>query len=478
MTFIRSLEEYGAEVSIRQAGIDFANSGYRLWHANKAGRDLLRAGIAPPDSGHPEFNSHADDIDYQIEADFSGLISPGMPNEVIRLGEIFGRLMNYGDGLYGGQFVGGMYAEAFFEDDISMIVAAGLECIPKESRYAETIRDVVKWHGSNPDDWQTTWQLIEDKYQKNPDNRLFSCSKDAFNIDAKLNGAYIVMGLLYGDGDIVKTAVISMRCGQDSDCNPSNAVGVLATIIGLEAMPEEYRSALNKGTKFSHTAYDFAGLIEVSIELVRTQVLRAGGRVETNDAGEEVFVIPSRPVQPSALEQSWEPGPTAGSTFTQEEIAMIKPPKESVLVDISEDVETFAPGWGVKACGAYMDPGLHAEIDGRANVLVTHPISAEEPAVLYRDYTVPEGARTVLHIEVGHHPDGDWQLGVSAGEDRLLTKNIDSSLTQNGWVEFDIDLSDYAGKKTWLILTNEANGGKFEAARWARIKIVTDPLTR
>jgi len=133
MTFLRTLELHGLDVPIRQAGIDFANSRYKLWHANKAGRTLLRSGIAPPDSGHPAFNKHADDIDYQIESDFSGLIAPGMPNIAIELGEKFGRLMNYGDGLYGGQFVGGMYAEAFFESDPEKIVRAGLECIPKGS---------------------------------------------------------------------------------------------------------------------------------------------------------------------------------------------------------------------------------------------------------------------------------------------------------------------------------------------------------
>ena len=134
MTFLRSLEVYGLDVSMRQAGIDFANSKYMLWHANKAGRDNLRKGIAPPDCSHPQFNSHADDIDYQIEADFSGLISPGLPNSVIALGEKFGRLMNYGDGVYAGQFVGGMYAEAFFEDDPIKIIEAGLKCIPEGSQ--------------------------------------------------------------------------------------------------------------------------------------------------------------------------------------------------------------------------------------------------------------------------------------------------------------------------------------------------------
>jgi len=143
MTFLQTLENHGWDCSIRQAGIDFANSGYRLWHANNAGRNNLRKGIAPPDSGHPQFNKHADDIDYQIEADFSGLIAPGMPQVTIELGEKFGRLMNYGDGVYAGQFVGGMYGEAFFEDDMVKIVEAGLKCIPARSQYAEMVRDML-----------------------------------------------------------------------------------------------------------------------------------------------------------------------------------------------------------------------------------------------------------------------------------------------------------------------------------------------
>ena len=79
MTFLRSLEQYGLDVSIRQAGIDFANSGYPLWVANDAGRKNLRNGIAPPDSSHPKFHNCAGAIDYQIEADYAGLIAPACP---------------------------------------------------------------------------------------------------------------------------------------------------------------------------------------------------------------------------------------------------------------------------------------------------------------------------------------------------------------------------------------------------------------
>ena len=325
MTFLRTLEVYGLGASIRQAGIDFANSGYELWHANKFGRKNLRAGIAPPDSGHPQFNSHADDIDYQIEADFSGLIAPGLPNTAIALGEKFGRLMNYGDGLYGGQFVGGMYTAAFFETDIEKIVRAGLACIPEGSQYHECIADVLRWHAEDPVDWAKTWQRIDEKYQRNPDYRRFSCGdrNDPFNIDAKINGAYIVMGLLYGDSDFDKTIAIATRCGQDSDCNPSNAAGVLFTTIGFENLPERFTRALDPEGVFTHTPYSFPKLVAVCDQLARQAVLAAGGRIEKDSGGNEVFVIPAIAPAPSPLEQCWAPGPIANAAYTDAEKALL-----------------------------------------------------------------------------------------------------------------------------------------------------------
>ena len=100
--------------------------------------------------------------------------------------------MNYGDGLYGGQFVGGMYAEAFFESDPLKIVEAGLKCIPSGSQYAEAVRDVISWYKEYPDDWEYTWELINKKYHEDPEYRKFTSFKEgsAQNIDAKLNGVW------------------------------------------------------------------------------------------------------------------------------------------------------------------------------------------------------------------------------------------------------------------------------------------------
>jgi len=470
MTFLRTLELHGFGVSVRQAGIDFANSGYPLWHANRAGRDNLRAGVAPPDSGHPQFNKHADDIDYQIEADYAGLISPGMPNVAIQLGEVFGRLMNYGDGLYGGQFFGGMYAEAFFEKDVVKLVEAGLRCIPQQSQYHECISDVLRWYREYPGDWSKTWQLVNEKYQLNPQYRRSSCTgpEADFNIDAKINGAYVVMGLLYGRGDPDKTIVIAMRCGQDSDCNPSNAGGILFTTIGFSRLPEKFTGALDPTGKFSHTPYDFPTVIDVCERLARHAVANCGGKIETNAEGEEYFIIPRQRPRPSAMEQCWDPGPPAYSRYTEQEMALIT---ADAGKDLSKAIATFAPGWKVAKCGTDMDPGLKDEVRGKKNVLLTHPLSETVGCVLSRTVELPANQVSILKLIVGHDPRGDWDLIVKANGKQLLRKTIGPDTTILGWTEVNIDLSSYSGQTVKLELINEPTDWRYEAAHWAEISI-------
>ena len=62
------------------------------------------------------------------------------------------------------------------------------------------IRDVIILHNQYPADWRAAWKELEAKW-----GDVDICGAgNPFNIDAKLNGAYIVMGLLYGEGDPVE----------------------------------------------------------------------------------------------------------------------------------------------------------------------------------------------------------------------------------------------------------------------------------
>ena len=72
--------------------------------------------------------------------------------------------MNYGDGWYGGVFVGAMYALAFLESDIENIVVQALKTIPKRSKFHQCISRVVQWYREEPNYWHRTWQLYNDTY--------------------------------------------------------------------------------------------------------------------------------------------------------------------------------------------------------------------------------------------------------------------------------------------------------------------------
>ncbi|HOX57626.1 MAG TPA: ADP-ribosylglycohydrolase family protein [Candidatus Paceibacterota bacterium] len=469
MTFLRTLEQYGLKVSIRQAGLDFANSGYPLWCANKAGRDNLRAGIAPPDSGHPKFNKCPNDIDYQIEADYSGLIAPGLPQFAIEMGEKFGRLMNYGDGMYAGQFVGALYAAAFFESDPVKIVETALQAIPAESQYAEMVRDLVAWYRADPNDWEKAWRLCQKKYRENPDYQKASNG----GIDCKINGAYVLLGLLWGQRDPDRTIIISMRGGQDSDCNPSSSAGVLFTTMGFANLPERFTKELNQTNIFSHTVYSFPKLIAVCESLARQVVKSAGGKV-ARERGEEVFYIPARAPQPSRLELSWAPGPIANSRYTPAEMSKIKVGNSPAQMHAA--LEKFAPGWQITNCGPDMDPGLRADWGGKKNVLVTHPLDDHTGCVLSKKTKVPAGKKATLRLVVGHDPQGDFDLIVRADGRELLRKPVSkATATSDPWLEQVVDISGFAGQKAPKIeLINQPSGWSFEAAYWAEISVVTE----
>ena len=453
MTFLQTLDKYGLDVSAKQAGLDFARTEFPLWHANSAARMNLRSGIAAPDSGNPTFNFHSDDIDYQIESDFAGLISPGLPNSAIQLGETFGRIMNYGDGLYGGQFVSCMYSEAFFESNPEKLVQAGLACIPPESQYAQAIRDVLSGWKANPKDWQVTWAAIQAKYQENPDYRKASCSDayfdKSFNIDAKINGAYVVLGLLYGQGDPVASMTIAMSAGQDSDCNPATAGGIISTVLGMNRLPEEFTSGLDVNKRWDYTEYNFTSLVKVSEALARKNVLRAGGRIEIDASGEEVFVIPIQKLEPRQLEQSWNPGPVTNSLFSSTELSSLTVGSSQ----LAQDVKTFAPGWRLVSCKEDETMGLKESLLGRSNVLLTKS-GDWMPCVLAVRVDFSKETKTTLHLETAAQKGHPWILVVRVNGEEIYRKENFSTSGKAGWIETNLNLEKFLGKKVLLEVIN------------------------
>ncbi len=400
LTFVEVFDKKGLDAPIEDFANAFAYAGYQLWHANLQARANILAGIMPPESGHWKNNPHADDIDFQIEADYAGIMAPGMPNAASYYCDGIGHMMNYGDGWYGGVYVAALYALAFVNDDVDFIVNEALKVLPEKSRYHRCIADVIKWHKENPTDWKYAWQKAQDNYTDETD-----CPSEpggTFRIDAVINGAYIVIGLLYGEGDFERTIDISTRCGQDSDCNPASAAGVLGTMLGYSNIPEKWMPNVREveDLPFAYTDISLNKASELSFKQALQVIEKNGGKV-----GKDFVKIKVQKPQAVRYEQSFE-----GISF-----------KEIVPVDqhaYNQDVEFSFNGSGIVLSGRLrnrQDGDYKAvtdiTVDGKpfATVEVGENQYTSQDHIFHA-YDLEEGDHTVkVHVR---NPRGDKQLWV------------------------------------------------------------------
>ena len=384
LTFVSAFERFGLDAPVDSIASAFAKSGYPLWHGNQAARYNILHGIMPPASGDWLNNPHADDIDYQIEADYAGLMSPGMPNTASAFSDKIGHIIAYGDGWYGGVFVGAMYSLAFVSRDVEFIVTEALKTIPAESTFHQCISDVIKWHKQFPSDWKQTWFECQKKWTQDygcPDG-VFT----AFDIDSKINSAYVAMGLLYGQGDYFKTIDIAARCGQDADCNPATAAGILGTMLGYSNIPEYWKKNLNEveDRDFAYTTLSLNKVYELGLRQALQVIARDGGKVK----GDEITIACQKP-QPVKLEQSF-----AGH-FPTEKVALNK--------QLSQIPEFSFTGIGVVFRGYVQCPDadyvarVEMVVDGKSVETASLPVSTSNARRndLFWKYQLAKGKHTV-----------------------------------------------------------------------------------
>jgi hypothetical protein len=301
LTFVNVIEQHGIDAPAERFAEAFARAGYQLWHANQMARYNILRGMKPPASGNWRNNPDADDIDFQIESDFIGLMSPGMPDAAAEIADRVGHIMNSGDGWYGGVYIATMYSLAFVSSDVNYVVTEGLKSIPVGTRFHQTISAVIDLHRQFPDDWKRAWFEIQKTWAEDvgcPDG-VFA----AFNIDARLNAAYVVLGLLYGKGDMTRTISIATRAGQDSDCNPSSAAGILGAMIGYSKIPAYWKQGLSdvEAIKFPYAGLSLTDVYGLSLKHSLDSIRRHGGKVV-----DDVVDVAVQPVKAVRVEQNFE----------------------------------------------------------------------------------------------------------------------------------------------------------------------------
>jgi len=137
-------------------------------------------------------------------------------------------------------------------------------------------------------------------------------------------------------------------------------------------------------------------------------------------------------------------------------------------------IQTVASGMRVNGVG---EGGVVRHEVFRNQVAVqTHPLDRKTPCVLSnKRVDIPQGKKTSLKLRVSHHPHGDWQLRVLAGE-QVIADQIVSAETvgPDEWLNLSVDLSKFAGRRIKLSIENRANDWHNEWAYWNKVEIVRE----
>lgn len=138
---------------------------------------------------------------------------------------------------------------------------------------------------------------------------------------------------------------------------------------------------------------------------------------------------------------------------------------------LRDAVSLVAPGWSMISCEQDQQTRLHDELRGDREVLVTlaHP---DRPVRLARQVNVPKQGPMKLRLRAGLQGGENWKLDVRVTGKSLLAETVESGSTSNGWKDWEVDLSRFAGQTIWLLVEQKVGGTRIAHAAWKRMELV------
>lgn len=230
---LKVLEEKGEDFSTTNVGkIWLENLPFGLvYTAERAAYRNLVNSILPPQTAI-FINPYREWIGAQIRGDIFGWISPSDPIKASYLAYKDARLSHVKNGIYGEIFISTLLSLAYVINEPKELIQKSLNYIPKTSRFFEAISFVLELYtkGSN---YETCWESINQRYGK-------------YHFVHTINNAcFVVLALLFGEGDFEKSVCLAVESGCDTDCNGATVGSIMGLILGASKLPKNWILPLN-----------------------------------------------------------------------------------------------------------------------------------------------------------------------------------------------------------------------------------------
>ncbi|WP_068604001.1 ADP-ribosylglycohydrolase family protein [Paenibacillus swuensis] len=183
------------------------------------------------------FNDGEELIGAMIRGDSFGLVNPGRMALAADMAWRDGRLTHAKTGLYAEMWVAASLAAAFHEQDPVKVVQAGINQLPRHSRYAACMREALEW-SIEEKDWHKVYDRIDQKWGYLGFNGTFNESCSVVNS--------LVHGVdSYGHVDFEKIICTQVMQGWDCDSAGATAGCLAGVMAGYRNIPDKWLKPVN-----------------------------------------------------------------------------------------------------------------------------------------------------------------------------------------------------------------------------------------
>lgn len=249
LVWLSAVEKYGPQVN------SDILSEYWLTHITPyiseygGGKINLRHGLKPPLSGVLN-NPHKDSNGAWILTEIWACLAPGYPQVATRYAYEDARVNHADEGIYAAVFVAAMESAAFVESDLQKLIDIGLSYIPADCAIAR-ITAVVREAYASGKTWKEARKLVLQAEPNSfgalgtPREKLLPDEPvGKMGYDAPGNIGFLLVGLLYGQGDFSESICIAAGCGEDADCTAGTLGSLLGIIYGSAGIPARWLEPL------------------------------------------------------------------------------------------------------------------------------------------------------------------------------------------------------------------------------------------
>lgn len=201
------------------------------WNEYGVAKANMMSGIVPPMSGEYNNAEWKNSNGAWIRSEVWACLAPGFPDIAIRYA-YSDAAVDHGvsEGTYAEMFTAAVESAAFIENDIRELIQIGLAKIPSDCRVARSVKLAIKAYDDGLSLKDAREILVKD-------------SEDLGWFQAPCNLGFVILGLLFGEGDFKKSVISAINCGDDTDCTGATVgsiMGILKGVDGIDADLKEY----------------------------------------------------------------------------------------------------------------------------------------------------------------------------------------------------------------------------------------------